>query len=71
LSVYFQDIHERKRAEQEIETRAHQQAGIAEIGLWALANDDLQSFMDDTATFVAQTLDLEYCKIAQLLPSGE
>jgi PAS domain S-box-containing protein len=65
------DISERKRAEQEIETRTHQQAVVAELGLWALANDNLQSFMDDTVTFVPQTLDVEYCKIAQLLPSGE
>jgi signal transduction histidine kinase/DNA-binding NarL/FixJ family response regulator len=66
-----QDITEQKRAEQEIETRTHQQAAVAEIGLWALANDNLQSLMDDTVAFVAQTLDVEYCKIAELLPSGE
>src|SRR5215203_5077018 len=65
------DITERKRAEQEIETRTHQQAVVSEIGLWALTNDDLQSLMDDTVAFVAQTLDVEYCKIVELLPSGE
>jgi PAS domain S-box-containing protein len=65
------DITERKQAEKEVENRAHQQAVIAEIGLWALADDDLQSLMDDTVAFVAQTLDVEYCKIVEILPSGE
>src|SRR5215218_5563932 len=65
------DITERKRAEQEIETRTHQQAVVSEIGLWALTNDDLQFLMDDTVAFVAHTLDVEYCKIVELLPSGE
>src|SRR5215207_6015375 len=71
LSAYMQDITERKRVEKEMETRTHQQAVVAELGLWALASNDLQALMDDTATFVAQTLDVEYCKIVELLPGGE
>jgi PAS domain S-box-containing protein len=65
------DITGRKQAEKEVERRTHQQAVVAQLGLWALANEDLQSLMDDTAGLVAQTLDVEYCKIVELLPSGE
>ena len=71
LSIYFRDITERKRAEKEVQTRAHQQAIIAELSLRALANDDLQSVMDDAVALVAQTLQVQYTKIVELLPGGE
>src|ERR671916_864597 len=71
LAIYYRDITERKRAEQEIDTRTHQQATVAELGLRALANDDLQSLMDEAVALVARTLDIEYSKITELLPGGE
>jgi PAS domain S-box-containing protein len=74
ITVYLnitRDITERKVGEAELETRARQQAVVAELGLWALANEDLHSLMDDAVAFVAQTLGVEYCKIVELLPSGE
>jgi PAS domain S-box-containing protein len=71
LAIHYRDITERKRVEKEMETRTHQQAVVAELGLWALASNDLQALMEGTAAFVAQTLDVEYCKIVELLPGGE
>jgi PAS domain S-box-containing protein len=71
LSAYLRDITERKRVEKEMETRTHQQAVVAELGLLALASNDLQVLMENVAAFVAQTLDVEYCKIVELLPGGE
>jgi PAS domain S-box-containing protein len=71
LSIYFRDITERKRAEKEVETRAHQQAIIAELGLRALADDDLQAVMDAAVALVAQTLQVQYTKIVERLPGGE
>ena len=71
LSIYFRDITERKRAEKEVQTRAHQQAIVAELGLRALANDDLMAVMDDVVALVAQTLHVQYTKIVELLPGGE
>jgi PAS domain S-box-containing protein len=67
----IEDTSERKRVEKEMETRTHQQAVVAELGLWALAHKDLQALMENAAAFVAQTLDVEYCKIVELLPGGE
>jgi PAS domain S-box-containing protein len=70
LGIHW-DITERKRAEEEIEAQAYQQAAIAELGLRALANNDLQSLMDDIVIFIARTLGVEYSKIVELLPGGE
>jgi PAS domain S-box-containing protein len=71
LSVYFRDVTERKRAEEEVRTRARQQAVVAELGLWALANDDLMSLMDEAVGCVARTLGVEHAKIVEVLPGGE
>ena len=71
LSVYNQDITDRKRAQKEIETRTHQQAVVAELGLRALANIGLQSLLEETVSLVALTLEVEYCKVLELLPEGK
>ena len=71
LAVYFRDITEHKRTQKELETHTQQQAVVAELGLWALVSKNLPSLMDDAVTLVARTLDVEYCKIVELLPSGE
>jgi hypothetical protein len=70
ISVFFQDITERKLAELELERRTHQQAVVAEMDLRALANNGLQSLMYDSVALVAQTLEVEYAKIVELLPGG-
>src|SRR5215208_7610741 len=54
LSI-MRDISERKLAEQEIERRTHQQAVVAELGLRAVANDDLQDLIDEATALVART----------------
>jgi signal transduction histidine kinase len=64
------DITARKRTEEEIETRVRQQAVVAALGLRGLAEDELQSLMDEAVEGVARTLEVEYAKIAELLPGG-
>jgi PAS domain S-box-containing protein len=71
LAVYSRDITDRKRTEKEIERRTHQQALVAELGRQALAETDLLALMDQAVSLVAQTLDVEYCKILELLPEGD
>ncbi|MBE9184415.1 PAS domain S-box protein, partial [Microcoleus sp. LEGE 07076] len=77
LSV-FSDITDRKRAaanEQEllasIHLRARQQAAVAYLGQQALAETDLSALMDKAAVLIAQTLDVDYCQLLELLPSGD
>jgi diguanylate cyclase (GGDEF)-like protein/PAS domain S-box-containing protein len=76
LSV-FCDITERKLAatkEQEllasIHLRARQQAAVAYLGQQALVETDLLALMDKAAVLIAQTLDVDYCQLLELLPSG-
>jgi two-component system, LuxR family, sensor kinase FixL len=52
----------------ELEDRAFQQAGVAELGLHALESMALPSLMDEAAALVARTLRVEYCQILELLP---
>ncbi len=76
LSV-FCDISERKRAEaaeQEllasIHLRARQQVAVAYLGHLALAETDLLALMDKAGVLIAQTLNVQYCQLLELLPSG-
>jgi diguanylate cyclase (GGDEF)-like protein/PAS domain S-box-containing protein len=73
----FCDITERKRVaalEQEllasIHVRARQQAAVAYLGQQALVETDLSAVMDKAALLIAQTLDVDYCQLLELLPSG-
>ena len=65
------DITAQKRDEDELESRVRQQAVVAELGLKGLANDDLQSLMDEAVECVARTLGVEYAKIVEVLPGSE
>jgi len=58
-------------AHDEAEGRAKQQAAVVQIGQQALAGTDLSTLMNDSVTLVARVLGVEYCKILELLPSGE
>ncbi|HSK98889.1 MAG TPA: PAS domain S-box protein [Rubrobacteraceae bacterium] len=71
LSIYFQDATERKRTEEASRARTLQQAVVADLGLRALANDSLGPLLDDTVALVARTLDVECCRVVEVLPGGE
>lgn len=51
--------------------RVQQQAVVADLGVYALAGADLQPLMDEAVRQVAKTLDMDYCKVLELLPSGD
>jgi PAS domain S-box-containing protein len=65
------DIRERQQAEAAIRTHAYQQAVIAELGQRALAGADLSTLMGEAVVFTAQALNVEYCKVLELLPDGK
>jgi PAS domain S-box-containing protein len=67
----MRDSGEHDRAQREIERRARQQAVVARLGLRALTTDHLQSLMDDAVALAARTLDVEYAKLAELLPGED
>ena len=62
------DITERKYAENLNTVRALQHAVVAELGLQALAGEDLPVLMKAAVTKVAQVLHADYCKILEFLP---
>ena len=65
------DITAQKQAERELRIRARQQAAVAQLGQQALAGNDLTTLMNEAAILVAQTLDVKYSKVLELLPNGE
>ncbi len=65
------DITDRKRAERQAAQYARQQESVARLGQCAVTNVDLDSLMDEIAHTVADTFDVEYCKVLECLPGGE
>jgi signal transduction histidine kinase/ActR/RegA family two-component response regulator len=65
------DVTDRKRAEMSRLARARQQETVASLGELALRERDLQKVLDETTARVAQTLEVEFCKVLELLPGGE
>lgn len=65
------DITTRKEAEENLAARTHQQAAVADLGMRALAKTSLSELMDEAVTLIAQTLDVEYCRVLELLSGGE
>jgi PAS domain S-box-containing protein len=64
------EIVERRQIEEEMQARMRQQAAVVQLGQCALGLDDLFALMDEACVVVAETLDVEYCKVLELLPDG-
>lgn len=67
----FRDLTTRKRVEAALASRARQQAVVAELGRRALVDPDVSSLRDVALRAVADTLDVEYATVFELLPTGE
>ncbi|HEX7022544.1 MAG TPA: PAS domain-containing protein, partial [Trueperaceae bacterium] len=77
LSV-LTDVHDRRLAELETQQQAarqqilaRQQSALAKLGLHALEDYALPALMAQASRVVADLLDVEFCKILRLLPSGD
>lgn len=68
---FSMDIDQQKRATDELQVHARQQAAVARLGQIALSGLDLDALMDQIVVVVAQTLDVEYVKILELQPGGQ
>lgn len=68
--VTLVDVTTLKLATERLATRERQQAVIARLGLRALKEPDLLSFMDQAVREVQQTLGTDCCKILELEPGG-
>ncbi|MBW4508978.1 MAG: response regulator [Scytonematopsis contorta HA4267-MV1] len=65
------DISDYKKIEKTLSSRICQQATVARLGRSALLGKDLLSLMQEAAALVAKNLDVEYCKVMELLPDGD
>ena len=63
-------LEEQRRAEAEMAAHVRQQAAIAELGQVALSGVELSELMDRAVCRVAQVLDMEFCKVLELLPAA-
>ncbi|MDT7713241.1 MAG: hypothetical protein QOG46_1963 [Pseudonocardiales bacterium] len=71
LSVYYREVGARRRVEAENESRAHQQAVVASLGMQALRETDPQTVMDDAVSAVARTLQVDVAGVAEILPGTD
>ena len=66
IMAMSQDVTERKERERELERHVRQQEVIADLGHFALEDRDLDALMEAAVQQVAETLDIDYCKILEL-----
>ncbi len=66
-----QEKSQRALIEQDLNLRLRQQEAIARLGEYALGCQSLDSLFQETTIGVAETLDMEFCKVLQLLPDGK
>lgn len=66
-----QDISDRKRSEIEVERRSRQHEVIAQLGELALREQPLQTLFDTAVREVARVLEVDFCKLLEVLPGGE
>ena len=60
-----------RRAEEELSARIQQQAAVAKLGQDALLGIELPKLFDEAVVVIAKTLDVEYCKVLELLSEGD
>lgn len=71
LEGVYQDVTDRKRIERGLKVYAHQQSVLAELSQLALQDLSLSLLMTKITARVAHALEVEYCKVLELLPGGE
>ncbi|MBI3889932.1 MAG: response regulator [Candidatus Wallbacteria bacterium] len=62
------EYRRRRAVEGQLETRAHQQAAIAQIGQLALGGQDIPTLAQETTAIIARTMQVPFCDLLQLEP---
>src|SRR5690606_12789283 len=63
--ITFNEITALKQAARSLETREHQHAIVAKLGLDAMSMTDLDELMDQMVREIAHTLDADLCKVLE------
>lgn len=69
--LVFRDITQRKQWETSLRARVRQQEVVAKLGLRALEGIDLTTLLQEAADALAETLQIEYAKVLELMPGGD
>src|SRR6266404_3473596 len=64
-------VREREESERTLLNRSFQQTVVGALGQFAMVSNDFPSLLTQVVMLVAQTLEVEYCGILELLPSGQ
>jgi diguanylate cyclase (GGDEF)-like protein/PAS domain S-box-containing protein len=70
LLAVQRDISERKAAEYELKSHARASAVVAQLGQRALSGTNLDALMQEAVILVAQTLEVPFCQVMELMPGG-
>ncbi|MDQ1254206.1 MAG: hypothetical protein QG646_3432 [Euryarchaeota archaeon] len=70
INIYGFDISDQKELEEKLRIKEKQNDVLHKIGKIALGQESLQNFMAESVKLIASNLELEYCKIMELLPDG-
>lgn len=60
-----------RKIDDELSARIQQQAAVAKLGQDALLGNELSKLFDEAVGVIAKTLDVEYCKVLELLSEGD
>ncbi|MHB8100784.1 MAG: histidine kinase dimerization/phosphoacceptor domain -containing protein [Methanosarcina sp.] len=71
VNIYGFDISDQKELEEKLLIKEKQNDVLHKIGKTALDHESLQIFMDESIKLISSILELEYCKIMELLPDGK
>jgi signal transduction histidine kinase/ActR/RegA family two-component response regulator len=66
-----QRVREREQAEKTLLTRSLQQTVVSALGQFAFVSHDLPALLNQVVLLAAQTLEVEYCCVLELLPDGQ
>src|SRR5712691_3378739 len=69
-AVLQREIAKRQQVRAELETHALQQAVLVALGQRALHDTNVTVLIDEVVRRVAETLDVDYCAVLDLLPDG-
>jgi diguanylate cyclase (GGDEF)-like protein/PAS domain S-box-containing protein len=65
------DVTERRHAGEALKARAAQQAAVVSLGQRAVAGVELAELTDEAVAVVAETLDVEYSEVLEVVAGGE
>ncbi len=65
-----QRVQEREQAEKSLLNRSFQQTVVGALGQFSMVSTDFPALLNQVVMLVAQTLEVEFCGILELLPNG-